>query len=74
MNKSNDTSASSQKSAPPTAKEAAKPAGRDPHQAIRMINMILALAMLVFAVWGIFSIFSNDWDQDIIISLFFSIY
>jgi hypothetical protein len=74
MNKSTDTSASSQKSKTSTAKEEPKKEGRDPHQAIRFINMILAIAMLVFALWSIFSIFSIDWSQSIIISFLFSIY
>jgi hypothetical protein len=74
MNKSSDTSASSQKSTPSASKEETKKDGLDPHQAIRFINMILAIAMLVFAVWSIFSIFSIDWSQSIIISFLFSIY
>ena len=74
MNKSSDSTASSKKSAPAATEEGAKKSERDPHQLVRFVNMILALAMLVFAVWGIFSIFSTKWTQSIIISLFFSFY
>lgn len=56
-------------------KEEKKKRNDDPYPAIRMINMILALAMAVFSIFSILSIFSLiQFTPDAIMALSLSFY